>query len=272
MKVCFTTFACPTWTLPEIIEAATKHAYHGIEFRCDAGHSHGAEIYSSDVERNILQTKVDKAGLEVVCLASSLQFVYTGVMEEARERFQLAAEIGARAIRVFAGPMPETMKTTAEVVERVAENLHEALDLAEQLDIEIWLETHDSLSEGAAAAAVCRRVANPRLGVSYNNVHPVRKGEPLETTMAALHGLIRHIHFHDGLNLPDQVIIKRLGQGQMPIEETMEALARTGYDGYLSGEWFYDQLGAQPEDALDAYMYDIRQITHRHGVALGLGF
>ena len=50
----------------------------------------------------------------------------------------------------------------------------------------------------------------------------------------------------------------------------IQALAGAGYTGYLGGEWFHNQYGARPEDALELYSYEVRELTHKHGVALGL--
>lgn len=270
MKICFTTFACPTWSLRRIIRAAQTHHYHGVEIRCDANHDHGVEIWTSPSERKLMRKQLDKAEVELPCLATSLQFNNDAIIEEAMPRLELASDIGARGMRIFFGKGPQPDADIERSIDRACRQLSEFLPYAESHGVDIWIETHDLLSSGPRAAEVVRRLNHPRLGVCYNNLHPIRSGEALATTLGALRGMIRHVHFHDGRDLPDQVIVRRIGQGDMPIEETLEALLRSGYKGYLSGEWFYDQLGTSPEESLDAYMFDVRQLTHRHGVALGV--
>ena len=33
MRICFSTLACPNWTLPQVLEIATASGYQGIELR-----------------------------------------------------------------------------------------------------------------------------------------------------------------------------------------------------------------------------------------------
>jgi sugar phosphate isomerase/epimerase len=271
MKMSFTTFACPNWSLRQIIRAAAKHQYNGIEFRIDAGHAHGVEAWSSPVERRRFREQIETQGLTVACIASSLQFVVEGMVEQAVARVQLAADMGAPGIRVFFGQLPEGMTSIDEAVERVARQLREAAETAQALEVEIWLETHDMLCKGADAAAIIHAVDRPNVAICYNNLHPIRRGESLETTIAHLAPMIRHVHLHDGLNWPDKVIITPFGKGDMPLDDTVTALRNIGYAGFLSGEWFHNQYGDNIEDALELYSFEVRTLTHKLGVGLGLG-
>ncbi len=271
MKLCFTTFACPDWTLRQIVRHAARLQYQGVEFRIDAGHAHGVEAWSSVGERRKFREIVEKADLKVACIASSLQFSIEGVVEQAVERIKLAADVGAPGIRVFHGPLTEGMRSPAECLDRVVRQLGEAAEIARMLETEIWIETHDLVSRGAEVAALVRAVDHPNVLACYNNLHPIRQGESLEATIAHLAPIIRHVHLHDGLAHPEKVVITPAGQGDMPLDETMQALVKIGYTEYLSGEWFHNQYGDRPEDALELYAHDMRMLTHRHGVALGLG-
>jgi sugar phosphate isomerase/epimerase len=271
MKVCFTTFCCQDWSLPQIIKAARQFHYHGVELRCDAGHGHGVEVWTSANERKVFRKQIEKSDLQISCLASSLQFIDDDVRDRVDERFKLAADMGARGIRVFCGPQPEYMHTFDEVVEKVRGNLAPALELAYQLELEIWFETHDAISKGVDAAKLVKQINHPLVGICYNNLHPVREGEHIQTTLDALYGLIKHVHFHDGMNSPDEVLVKHLGDGEMPILETITGLAKHGYAEFLSGEWFYNHLADDPNDALEEYMYSVRDLTQQTNIQLGLG-
>ena len=271
MKLCFTTFACPHWSLREVVEVAAKHRYQGIEVRTDAGHAHGVEVWSSVTERKKFREMAEKSDLSIACVATSLQFVVEGIVEQAEQRIKLASEVGAPGVRVFFGELPEGMETMDEAMERVVRQLREAAEIARGYETEIWLETHDTISRGADAAAVIRAVDHPNLAICYNNLHPIRRGESLETTIAHLAPMIRHVHLHDGLNLPDKVIITPMGEGEMPMDETFLALLNNGYTSFLGGEWFHNQYGTLPNDAIELFSHEMYTMTHRHGVALGLG-
>jgi len=271
MKLCFTTFACPSSSLRQVIQLASRFQYQGIELRIDAGHAHGVEAWSSTIERKKFRESIEKVDLKVSCIASSLQFTTEGIIDQAAERIKLVADMGAKGIRVFHGPLPDGMRVLAECRDRVVRQLTEAAEVAQLLETEIWIETHDMVSTGADVAALVRAVDRPNVGVCYNNMHPIRMGESLETTIAHLAPMIRHVHLHDGLAHPEKVIVTPVGQGEMPMDDTMQALIKIGYDQFLSGEWFHNQYGDRPEDAMELYAHDMKILTHRYGVALGLG-
>ncbi len=267
MKISFMTFACPEWSLDEVIAAAGRHGYHGIEFRCDGKHAHGVEVFTGESERRAIRKKLEKADVEICCLATSLQFAREVVHDEAPARIKLAADLGCPALRVFCGPPPIDGERDT-MIRTVAENLREIANLAEQSHVQLWLETHDRMSKGVDAAAAVRMANHPNIGINYDNMHPYRQGESLETTVEAIDGLVRHTHFHDAINAPDKVIVTPFGQGQMPLDEMFTALLKMSYDGYISGEWFGDMYGAKPDDALAQFHQDVTGLAERMGVRI----
>ena len=180
--------------------------------------------------------------------------------------------MGAPGIRIFHGLLPDGMVSLYERRDQVVRQLREVAEIAHTLETEIWIETHDLIPKGADVARLIRDVDRPNVLACYNNLHPIRMGESLEETMAHLGPMIRHVHLHDGLANQEKVIITPVGEGDMPMEETMQALIKIGYVEYLSGEWFHNQYGDLPDDAIELYAHDMRALTHRHGIALGIGF
>jgi sugar phosphate isomerase/epimerase len=265
MKLAFTTFACPQWALGRIVAAARAEGYAGIEFRCDADHRHGVEVWASPGDRQEVRAALEGEGLTPCCLATSVQCLSQRATREAQPRIELAAEIGCPAVRVFCGPAPEHMPIT-EVTQRVGETLAEMALCADPLNVSVLLETHDTLSRGADAAAAVRAAGHPAVGINYNNIHPFRRGEDLAATFAALHGLIRHVHLHDAMNHAAEVDIRPIGQGQMPMEATFAAVVAEGYQGFISGEWFGRQYGPDPDAAIAQFSKEITDLARRHGV------
>jgi sugar phosphate isomerase/epimerase len=268
MKLSFMTFACPDWPLTEVVQAARRHGYHGVELRVGAHHHHGVEVDIDRDRRREFARVFEGEGVEPCCLATSLQFIHAAAAQDAPALIDLASEIGCPALRVFCGPLPESV-ALADAAGRVAENLRHAAHAAVQSGVQLWLETHDTYCKAADAAAAVRHADHPALGINYDNMHPYRKGESVEETFAALGDLIRHTHFHDALNHPDQVVIKPVGEGELPIDDMFAALAKTGYAGYLSGEWFGPMYGADPDTALARYRDDMTRLADKHGVQIG---
>jgi len=267
MKISFTTFACPEWKLEAVIEAAQRHGYQGIEFRTDAGHQHGIEISTTTRRRAEIRWQFEGSGIEPCCLATSLQFVNDDVLDQAPAWIELAADIGCPAIRVFGGPSGSDLDIS-DVIERTAWHLRHAAESAQSHGVELWLETHDLFNRAVDAAAAVRIADHPAVGISYNNMHPYRVGEPLQTTIEALRGLVRHTHFHDSVKCPNNVIITPMGQGDLPIDEMFQALINTGFEGYFSGEWFYNQYGDHPDESLESYRRDMAKLAQRHSFAI----
>ncbi len=269
MKIAFSTFCCPTWPIKEVVGAARHYGYHGIEFRIDASQGHNLEVWSTREDRNDLRNMLHDRGIEVPCIGTSLQFLNEEAVEQLKPRLELAHHLDAGALRVLCGrPMDET-EPMEDLIRRCAYNLRLGCDYAQDTNIELWLETHDTVCRGAEAAAVVRQVDHYLCGLCYDILNPARKGESLDATLAVIDGLVRHVHFHDGRLNPDQIEISRLGNGDLLIDETFQALIRMGFDGHLTGEWFYNEYGDDPDDALDVFQQEVVELGRRFGLTLG---
>ena len=242
MKVAFMTFACPTFTLDEVLAAAKKYGYDGVEPRIDANHNHGIEADASAAWRTETRRKFAESGIVNCCLATSLQFIGEQAVKDAPARIDLAADLGAPGLRVFCGPIPKGQPMGMdEVVARVADNLMKVADYAKQRKVEIWLETHDTVRQGKPVGEILDRCKHPFILANYDVMHPFCNGEPLEVTFKALHGKVRHTHFHDA-KAGGGVNIVQVGEGVVPMPQIIRFLKTEGFQGFLSGEWF-DPLG-----------------------------
>jgi sugar phosphate isomerase/epimerase len=267
MKICFLTFACPQWDLDQVIDAALRHSYHGIEFRCDAGQAHGVEVTAARDFVNSANRKLSEAGLEAPCLATSIKLAEINSISDALPRIELAAAIGAKSIRVFCGE-PQGEIALNEVVVLVGSRLRELADLSSPFDIDVLLETHDTLHRGVDSARAVRIADHPHVGINYDNMHPYRMHEDLDTTFDALQGLIRHTHIHDA-EADDELhraIILPLDKGDMPMDDMLRRLVASGFDDYVGGEWFGNEYGTTPDESLGAYRREMELLLRRNGM------
>ncbi len=266
MRLSFMTFACPQWTWPEVVRNAAELGYDGIEPRTDAEHLHGLEIGLDRHGRAEARKRAADAGVELCCLATSLQFIKMDaesrrvLLDDARRRVELAVDLGIPGLRVFAGPVPEG-QTLSAALEAAGDNLRIVGASAQDAGAELWLETHDTVCKAALAAKIVERANHPAVHFNYDMMHPLRQGETLDETFAALGERIRHTHFHDGLLEPGRATITRFGEGELPVSEILARLKATGYTGYLSGEWFNDQLGPTPRESLEHYLTAMRELV-----------
>lgn len=259
MKISFMTFACPQLSFDEVISLAVRHAYQGIEFRCDAGHQHGVELAATPEQRAEYRRKLVEAGVEACCLATSLQFVNKVAVDQSPALIDLAADLGCPGLRVFCGPLPAGLDID-NAVPIVAEHLRCVVERALYSGVKLWLETHDSVSKGVYAGRIVRLVDHPALAINWDNMHPYRNGEALATTWQAIAPFIQHTHFHDAVADPGAPVITPFGQGQLPVQAMFDLLHQVGYQGYYSGEWFDTQMGADADASLEAHKLGLMQL------------
>jgi sugar phosphate isomerase/epimerase len=275
MKLSFMTFACPTWTVPEIIDGARRFGYHGVELRVDGGHAHGVEVATDANNRREAVARFHEAGVDLPCLATSLQMARSGEAGRAQREaalplLDLAAELGARGLRVFGGePVRDdeatsesTSITREEATEWAADNLSRLAGEAQERGVQFWLETHDYFRLGRDTAAVIRRVNHPAVLCNWDVMHPQCNGEDFAQTRVLLDGLVAHTHFHD-THSADPHTICTFGEGVLPLLEMLRWLREQGFNGYLSAEYFGDSLGAGPEQSLPLWANGCRRLLEQ---------
>jgi len=135
MKLSFMTFVCPTWTMDKIVKFAKEAGYEGVEIRVDAGHQHGLSSKSSDEARRQTRKLFADEGVEIAAVATSVNFanprpdVHKAQLEAAKVHLDLAADLGAPVVRIFAGGgIP---KLTSEAARQVAAAFDEVGEYAQ---------------------------------------------------------------------------------------------------------------------------------------------
>lgn len=111
MNYAFMSFSCPDLTLLEMMEAAQRYGYRGIEPRSGGGHQHGIELQTTEEQRNEIKQLSIQKGIDLCCLAISAKFsdpaTWDAQKEETKQYIKLAKDVGAPRLRVFGGIIPE---------------------------------------------------------------------------------------------------------------------------------------------------------------------
>ncbi len=260
MKLSFMTFACPQWTLQQIIRGAKEHAYDGFEPRVEDNHAHGIELSAAAQERRRAAQMVRDSGLAISCLATSCRFATADAAQRQQNRdslqrhLELARDVGATRLRVFGGACPQGLELDA-AIGIVAEDLRQGADFAAECGVTICLETHDDFRLGSSVGRVLQAANHDYLRANWDVMHPYRAGEELAETLRCLDGNIAHVHFHDSADDGKALVP---GDGWLPIAEYVRALARMSYDGYVSAEIWTD-AGAEAETILRRYAEQMRR-------------
>ncbi len=227
MRLSFSSLACPGWSVERIVEAAVSYGYDGVEWRLADG-----ALLGPDTPVNVWQ-RIAGAGVQASCLDTSCVFVRKtdeerdAVVREAVTMAERAISIGAPAIRVFGGPLPEGRDRDAVVTE-TADALSRAV--AGCGGIRLLVETHDAWSRGADAWLFISDVVGA--GVLWDVAHTTRAGETPEETLKHI-GAPGLVHVKDAKGKQ----LTHLGDGDVPLKRIVTLLRDLGYGGWLSLEW-----------------------------------
>ena len=247
MKYSYMSFSTPTFTLAQMLEAARRYGYDGIEPRLDAGHAHGVEVSATPDQRKAVRQQAAASGVSLACLATSLTYAdpaaTAAMVQQTRERIDLAADVGAPAIRVFGGAIKGGLDRGA-AIDLVGRSLGEVAEHAARRGVAVCMETHDSWCDPSHVAAVMRKAGHPAIAVNWDIMHPVRTArKTIDESFEALKPWIRHLHVHDG-TIAEPLTMQPIGQGAIDHRRAIELLKTIRYAGFISGEW----IGWEPAE------------------------
>ena len=267
MKLCYSTLACPNWTLEQIVCGAVDAGLQGIDFR-----GLGTEI---DITKTAAFTGnlpatlalLRKNNLEVPCLHTSVILVTPGAerWQEMLEEFQRYARLAAHSrtpyVRVFAGSGPKQINAE-ESLSLAKRHLRQLVKIAQASGCMPLLETHDVWSTSESVLAAIQEFLPDEAGVLWDIEHTCRKGEAPRQTAQALKRYVRHVHFKDSVRRDGKSVQRLLGEGDIPLDQCMSALRAMGYEGWicLESEKRWQADAAEPEISLPQfahYMCDV---------------
>ena len=256
MQLSFMTWACPDWTLTEVLTAAIKYGYDSVEPRVETEHKHAIELDLTKKARKEVGATFADMGVACCCLATSRTF--SSAEDDARREsveltkryVDLARDIGCPNLRIFGGGTPEG-KDYSAVKKYVAEAVRECALHAQQAGVYLCFETHDAYCRSADALEVVTRADNPHAAICWDVMHPFRMGENIAEAFENVKAHVRHCHVHDGTRPadggPGGWELALMGEGDIPHDEAFRLLSGIGFEGAMSGEWINF---APPEEVL----------------------
>lgn len=240
VKLAFSTLACPRWSVEEVAAAGKQYGYEGVEIRLIDGRLVDPSLPPADRKR--VREAFNEAGLPIVALDTSVKVAADPSMTELVGMMELANEWGAPIVRVFGGG---SAKGPAR------QFLGEAAAKANRLGVTIALETHDEFSSAEMVVAVVNDMP-ASVGALWDIAHTYRVGEDAATVLRLLEGRIAHVHIKDARRDGSLTL---LGEGDVPVRASLDALASDAYDGWISVEWekhWHPEL-SEPEVALPQF-------------------
>lgn len=246
VRLAFLSSTCPEWTFEQMVDAAVKYGYEGVDLRVEWGHGHGLELESTADQRRDARAYAAAQGIQISCIAVGARFARATAEErheaiqQVRRYAELANDVGAPFLRVFGGNLPPG-HTMADLRPATAEALGRAAEAAAELGVTPCLETHDQHNDPADVEWIVEHAGSGNVGVVWHPSHHLRLGVSVEDAYARLRPWVRHLHLQDwpkgGLAPGARPEFLPLGEGDGHLARVFELLERDGFEGYAANEW-----------------------------------
>jgi sugar phosphate isomerase/epimerase len=259
----FTTLGCPDWDFAKITDFAVKHDYSGIELR---GLKRQLDLpkcpeFSSEKSRQATMKIMTEKKLKFVDLGSSCTLHFSDGAEREKNLvdgkvfIDLAQQINCPYVRVYPNLLPKDQDKD-RTMEFISRGLTDLGAYAKASGVKVLMETHGDLVWTHDIDKIMQDADHPNVGLVWDitNMWTITK-EPPSEVYRILKRYIHHTHIKDAKLVDGKVQYVRLGQGEVPLTEAINALVRGGYKGYYSFEWeklWHPEL-EDPETALAYY-------------------
>ncbi len=260
MNIAFSTIACPSWTLEETAGKAAELGYLGVELR--SFHDQSVSVASDPFGRepSEIQSIFGEAGVTAMCLATSIKFdkminpPVVGRMfmnedagvSDVKNYVDLAERSGVPFVRVFGNILPAAEPRTWSM-RRVTERLELAAQTGRNTDVRVLIENAGSFSTSESIRELLDLVDSQWLGVSYNTLAAIQTGECPMDGLKLIMDAVKVIKISDIDSDGNPTL---LGEGRLPLEKFVKALAAMDYQGWVVYE--YPALWMTQESNVDA--------------------
>jgi sugar phosphate isomerase/epimerase len=235
------------WSLERTLDAVGEYGYDGLELRLLDGEPIDPLSVDESAYRALSLTTVP-----LVSIDTSIQLAQQ-FERELSAAVELASDWGAPTVRVFGGESQD--------LDDLALRLEPALTRAEKANVVVALETHDDFASAARVAELTRRVDSPWFAAVWDVHHTYRTGESPEDVIRVLGTRIQLVHVKDARREGDDWKLVALGEGELPVRESLAALDAAQYKGWLTVEWekrWHPDLD-EPEVALPRDLATLRR-------------
>ncbi|MEY9871977.1 sugar phosphate isomerase/epimerase [Streptacidiphilus sp. MAP12-33] len=237
----FSTLGLPGRPLDAVLTLAQEGGWDGVELRC--AEDEPLHTGLDRAERSLAARAFVRTGVVPLALAGYTRVAEPGpdapVLAALRRQIWLAADVGARFLRVFpGGGDADRARADACAVRR----LRAVAGLAQTCGVRILLETHDSHRAAADTARVLRAVNAPGAGALWDVLHTHLAGDAPERAFATLLPHLGYIQVKDARDVRDlraegDLTPVALGAGSLDPAAAVAAALDGGYDGWLVWEY-----------------------------------
>jgi sugar phosphate isomerase/epimerase len=257
-RIGFSTLGCPAWSAETILEHAERWEADCVEIRFIDGKLVEPGLNRREVAR--IARLLEASPVKAETLASSVKLAHGDDQIRAlHPLLEIAAAWQCRRMRVFMGILP-TGHRPADRLRGALASLREALDHAGRLNVEIALETHDSVSSAADASGIVALVDHDQFGTVWDVVHTARAGESPADSWRAIGPRTREVQVKDAA-IGEDLKPKLLDTGDIPWRDAVRLAGGPRFDGVFMLEWekaWHPQI-AEPEIAMPHDLEKLRK-------------
>ena len=241
-------------TLKQKIQAIAKAGFEGVE------------IFENDFLTNNMSPKeikklVKDNGLEITLFQPFRDFEgmpdqhRTRAFERAKKKFDVMEELETDLILICSN----TSNISLSGIDRAANDFYELGEIAKKRQIKIGYEAlawGKYINDHRDAWEIVRRASHDNVGIILDSFHTLSKNIDLNSISLIPAEKIFIVQLADvPFHKMDLLYWSRHfrnmpGQGDLPISNFMNALNKTGYDGYLSLEIFNDSYRSGPREQI----------------------
>ncbi|MFH8251882.1 sugar phosphate isomerase/epimerase family protein [Microbacterium sp. B2969] len=253
------------------IAVAKAAGYGGIELQSPKLYRYLNAGYSAESLLPLLD------GLEVTGLGAVLDIERRGAardefLAEIRRMVGVATVVGAPIVQLCTGPVDwnvvkdfkagrlsaEDLRyrgtlglSESDAIDVLAANVRDAADIAAGSGLDLYLEplAWSNINRHRQTLQIIERAGRDNVGIALDTWHYWTVGDTLEEVAATPKELIKAVHISDGLDLDrendvaDQSVHRNvvIGGGAIPLQQWVDAVKSTGYDGWWCSEMFSDK-------------------------------
>ncbi len=170
-------------------------------------------------------------GLEIPCVSTQTDFMETGAEDEIAAALETAKNLLVPYV---------VLHTAEEDTDLAAERLARLIPQAEAAGVVLLVETSGGMADTKKLVSMLDGFASDSLGACWNMMCTwFHGGESAQDTITNLGAYVRHVRITD--ISPEEgtpyASYELLGEGQLPLQEMIDALRSVNYDGFVSLRW-----------------------------------
>jgi len=240
MKLSFVTLATPELAAEDAVKIAGKYGV-GVDLRCGGKQAEDnlspnpADASNAKVTAALAETGAELAS--IFCYPRTLPADYdtSGTVSDILEELKLAAFLGAKAVRIFVGD-PNTHGDSAKYLDAYRNAVLKILS-EDNSGIPMFIQNHAGNIDTVDAIKLVRFVNSPRLRVAYSPDHENGDKAYFAKLAADVFPYAGQVYIADRKAADGQRQLTELGEGDIPLKETISYFEANGFTGFYTLKW-----------------------------------